>query len=258
MSIIEKLELRQKIVGTANTNYSAFNGFEVEAGSVYRVIQIANKTPYVAMSANRDKYTPKENKERNAKLLGQIKAKGLFAYEMIGGWEEEYEKDGEKKTKQVVENSFFIPFDGRRTLIDFIEFFVARMKEWEQDAILLGLPKGFDYKDWKWKNLEIGNHYFVSKDGKCSKAGSEATLKTFDKFGSIALDPKKNRAIEWVVAGVTKPGSSSGCFLMDKAGLKWFWDSFPEVKASDFEGETRQRAVQKILDSHYRKVEEKR
>ena len=266
MSIVEKLELRQKIVGTANTNYSAFKGFEVDAAGVYRVIQIANKKPYVAISGHRHENTPEQNKKQNENLLAEIKAFGLYAYEMIGGFEEEYEKDGEKRYKDVTENSFFVPYDERGGLTNFIEFFVARMKEFKQNSILFGLPKEYDYKDWTpqsagfktpiLEKLEIGFHFFVNKTDSIDKLGTQADIKTFDKYGSIALDPKKNRIIDWVIAGVTLPNSPSDCFQMNRNGLKWFWDSFPEVKASDYEGETKQRAVQKIKD-HYRKVGEK-
>lgn len=251
------LNKREVIANVATTNHSAYCGFEVDAAGVYRVIQIANKKPYVAISANRHNLSPKENKDQNAKLLAQIKSAGLYAYEMIGGFEEEYTENNEKKYKHVTENSFFVPFDERRTLTAFIELFVKLMREYEQNSILLGLAKEYDYKGWNpattdFKDLEIGGHYFINKDGSIFKVGTQATIQIFDKYGSIALDPKKNRTIDWVIAGVTLPNSPNGCFMMNRVGLKWFWDSFPEVKASDFEGETKQRAVQKILDSHKR------
>ena len=263
---MSKSDKREIIANVATTNHSAYGGFEVEAAGVYRVIQIANKKPYVVISGNRNELTPAQNKEQNSKLLSQIKSAGLYAYEMIGGFEEEYKENGEKKTKHVVENSFFIPFDEQRTLTEFIEMFVQLMREYKQNSILLGLADSYDYKDWSpdkakfkdegLKKLEVGGHYFIKADSSFEKVGSKATIQIFDKYGSIAIDPKKNRIIDWVIAGVTIPSSPSGCFMMNRKGLKWFWDSFPEVKASDYEGETKQRAVQKIKD-HYRKVGEK-
>jgi len=277
MSIIEKLELRQKIVAAANgkdnTRLSA-SGFEINSASVYRVIQIANKKPYACISASRyqDKKTkrirtPEENKKKNAELLATIKKEGFYAYEMVGGFTEGYCKkcknqmpeekcdncgSSEKAEQQVVESSYFVPYSDRKDLTTFVNIFTKLRDEYEQDAVLIGLPKAFDYKGWEPPlGMEIGNHYGVYPNNPISY-GTEATMKTFDKFGSIALDPKKNRIIDWVVAGVSLPQGSMGCFLMDKIGLKWFWDGFPEVKASDFEGETKQRAVQKILDSHKR------
>ena len=272
MSIIEKLEQRQKIVAAANgkdnTRLSA-SGMEINSASVYRVIQIANKKPYVCITASRYKEkdgrirTPEENNKKNQELLADIKAEGFYAYEMVGGTTEGYCKDcgnempeekcedcgsKEKTEKQVVESSYFVPYS-RRELTEFINIFIRLRDKYEQEAILVGLPKAFEYKDWKpILGMKIGNHYGVYVK-KVLAYGTEATIKTFDKFGSIAIDPKKNRIIDWVIAGVSQPQGSMGAFGMSRMGLVWFWDSFPEVKASDFEGETKQRAVKKILGS---------
>lgn len=279
MSIIEKLEQRQKIIGAANGKGNkrlSASGMEIDAASVYRVIQIANKKPYVCITASRYKdkktkriRTPEENNKKNQELLADIKAEGFYAYEMVGGTTEGYCKDcgnempedkcekcgsKEKTEKQVVESSYFIPYDNRREITEFINIFTRLRDKYEQEAILVGLPKAFDYEDWKpILGMEIGNHYGVYPS-KVDSYGSEATMKTFDKFGSIAIDPKKNRTIDWVVAGVSQPQGSMGAFGMHKWGLRWFWDDLPEVKASDFEGETKQRAVQKILDSHKKRA----
>ena len=273
MSIIEKLELRQKIVAAANgkdnTRLSA-SGFEINSASVYRVIQIANKHPYACISASRlvdddgHERTPEENKQKNIELLADIKGEGFYAYEMVGGFPEGYCKkcknkmpsnecgrcgSSEKAERTVVESSYFVSYDKRKTLSDFVNFFTKLRDKYGQDAVLIGLPKAFDYKGWKPPlGMKIGNHYGVYPS-KVDSYGSEATIKTFDQYGSIAIDPKKNRIIDWVIAGVSQPQGSMGAFGMSRMGLVWFWDSFPEVKASDFEGETKQRAVKKILGS---------
>lgn len=247
------------------------SGFEVNGAGVYRVIQIANKKPYVCISAsrlrNKDKTlrTPEENRKKNAELLSDIKKEGLYAYEMVGGTTEGYCKEcGEampedecgcgstdRGERHVVESSYFVPFDGKRDLTDFINLFVHLRDHYEQDAILVGLPKAYDYKGWEPPyGLIIGNHYGLNRPSNSADIyGTEATIKTFDKFGSIAIDPKKNRTIDWVVAGVSVPQTALGAFGMQKKGLRWFWDDIPEPKASDFEGETKQRAAQKILGS---------
>ena len=249
---MDKQNLRDKIISQAKLGkHSAlYAGFDVEAASVYRVIQIANSKPYVAISASRKKdekgqiLDPKENNQRNEQLLKDIKEAGLYAYQMIGGYEED-QQDGSKA--QVVENSFFVPYDKRTDLTDFINLFIELRDKYNQDTILVGLPQKYDYPEG-WEppmDMSIGNHYYVSKT-KADSVGTEAVIQTFDKYGSIAIDPHKNRIIDWVIAGVTTPSSSSGCFLMNRVGLKWFWDGFnkPEIETSN---ETVKRALAKIL-----------
>ena len=235
-------ELRSRIIEKAKkgNHSSVYAGFDVEAASVYRVIQIANSKPYVTISASRNELNAAENNERNEQLLSEIKASGLYAYEMIGGFEE---KRPDNTLFQVVESSFFVPFNGGN-LSDFISLFRELLAKYNQEAILVGLPESY----WKSdiKDLVAGGHYFIYVSGKVVKIGTKAVIQTFDKYGSIAIDPKKNRIIDWVIAGVTTPNGSKGCFAMDRVGLKWFWDSFkqPEIVTNN---ETVKRAIAKIV-----------
>lgn len=194
--------------------------FCVEAAGVYRVIQIANKKPYAAISASRHNLSPEENNKRSRDLLADIKRSGLYAYEMIGGYEETKE-DG--STAQVVENSFFVPFDERRKLKDFINLFKELTAKYGQEAFLLGLPGGYDYQNYpiESESLKAGFHYFVDKSGSGTSVGTKAAPHVFEQFGSIVIDPKRNRALEWRVVGTTQPTSVSGRVLMDKLGLRW-------------------------------------
>jgi len=246
---MENLELRKKIIVQAKLGQHAalYASFDVEAASVYRVIQIANKKPYVCISASRKTNSVEDNREKTKELLSHIKEAGLYAYQLIGGYEEE-QPDG--RFAHVVESSFFVPFDERSELSDFIHLFKNLMVQYNQDSILLGLPEGFDYKDWKpEKDIEVGGHYLIYRNGTAEKIGTKAIIQNFDKFGSIAIDPNKDRIIEWVIAGVTTPSGASGCFAMNRAGLRWFWDTFPETNPKDYADEQKavKRALAKVL-----------
>ena len=171
---------------------------KAQAAGVYRIIQIANKKPYAAISASRYNLSNEENTARAKTLHSDIKSLGLYAYEMIGAWVETKD-DGSKV--QVYEESFFIPFDERRSLENFISSFRELTKKYSQESFLLGLPGSYDYTPFPVKNLETGYHYFINADGSSRVAGKKATAETFKDFGSIAIDPRKNRILEWKVVG---------------------------------------------------------
>ena len=177
------------------------NEQKAQAAGVFRIIQIANKKPYVAISASRHNFTNEENDKRNKEMLSDIKSLGLYAYEMLGGYEET-KKDGSKV--QVVEDSFFVPFDERRTLDAFINSFIELTAKYSQESFLLGLPAGYDYENFptSYPSLKTGFHYFVNKDGHGTVAGTKATIKTFEDYGSIGRDPRKNRILEWKIVGL--------------------------------------------------------
>lgn len=243
--VSERKNLREKIIAQAKAGkHSAlYASFDVEAAGVYRVIQIANKKPYVIISASRKQFSAAENKKRSEQLLKEIKEYDLYAYQMIGGYEEE-QPDGTKT--QVIESSFFVPYNDT-DLNNFIGIFKKLMIKYDQQSILVGLPENYDYGAWEptIEGLDKGGHYFVYTNETAEKIGTKATIQTFDKYGSIAIDPHKNRAIDWVIAGITTPSDSSGCFVMNRAGLKWFWDSFkkPEI---DTNNETIKNALQRF------------
>lgn len=244
-------ELRRKIITAASFGKHAalYPCFEVSGASVYRIIQIANSSPYVAISASRKKLSTQENNQRHTALLQDIKEAGLYAYQMIGGYEETDENDS-SKTHQVIESSFFVPFP-HTNLTEFIELFQRLQKKYDQDAILVGLPNEYDYKNWKpILGLDVGGHYFITQDGKAEKVGTKATIKTFDKYGSIGIDPKKNRIIDWAIAGITTPNGSSGCFLLNRAGLKWFSEG-TQINVANENQEKVQKALKKILKNQF-------
>jgi hypothetical protein len=171
---------------------------KAKAASVYRIIQIANKKPYVAISASRYTLSNQQNKDRSAMLAKDIKSLGLYAYEMLGAWVETQE-DGSKV--QVYEESFFVPFDEKRSLESFVGSFLELTVKYGQESFLLGLPEVYDYEPFPIKKFETGFHYFVYADGRKKIAGKKASAEIFKDYGSIAIDPHKNRILEWKVVG---------------------------------------------------------
>lgn len=222
----------------------------IEAAGVYRVIQIANSKPYATISASRHERTHEENNAENFKLLGEIKSKGLYAYEQIGGYEET-QPDG--SVKQVVESSFFVPYrEDAMSLDEFVGFFEGLMKKYRQEAILVGLPKAYEkYPDGTVDGMKPGSHYLLFPDGKHQAIGTDANVKTFEKIGSIAIDPKKNRVIEWVVAGTMQPRTVLGRVAMDKMGLLWM-QGFDTV---EIPADSTNRGVQMIRERGFKPVQ---
>ena len=191
MSLSRGTEIKERLLAAYNEHTSVIgrDRYCVEAAGVYRVIQIANKKPYAAISASRHNLSAEENNQRSKDLLSDIKGKGLYAYEMIGGYEETKD-DG--STAQVVESSFFVPFDERRSLNEFINLFKELTSKYGQEAFLLGLPEGYDYQNNPIEsgNLKAGFHYFVDKSGSGTSVGTKAAPHVFEQFGSIVIDPK--------------------------------------------------------------------
>jgi len=206
-----------------------FRDLVVLGKGVNRVLQIGNSKPYAALSASRLNNTPEENKKRSQQLLSEIKSLGLFAYDLVGMYREcpddNQDCDDDEK-KQVVEDSFFVPWrENLFTLQEFGEAMLALSQKYNQDSFLFGLPPKWNYDEENvtvaGNTLEVGQHYFVYGTGGFDSVGNRLALETLTEYGSIAIDPKKNRIMEFVIKGTLQPGTVSGCRRFSNAGLLW-------------------------------------
>jgi len=204
------------------------SSMNIEAGGVNRVIQIANKKPYVAITASRGELTPDESRQRNKELLGKIRAEGLYAYNMVGVYQEcpvENQDCSVEEQVEVVEDSFFVGYrEDAHTIVEFIEFFNDLRRKYAQDSILVGLPANYDGYESDTiqaagKTLKVGKHYFLGKS--LESVGTKASPAVLEEYGSIAIDPKKNRIIEFAIQGTLQPNGAQGRMFFKKLGLTW-------------------------------------
>jgi len=218
MSQIDKLAkkiLTKKVKVLLGLYHEIFNhnGRNINAGGVYRLVQIGNSKPYVCLSASRKGLSDEQKSEKNKDLLNKIKSKGLYAYQMVGLYKEcpEGKPDCKDEEKTLVEEeSFFVPYREDIELNEFIEFFHQLGKEYGQDSILLGLPKSYNYKEdvikLEGKELPKGKHLLIYSSGNFESIGTKVTPEKIIDVGSKAIDPKKkDRTMEWVVTGTYQP-----------------------------------------------------
>ena len=199
----------------------------INAGGVYRVIQIGNKKPYVAISASRKEFSAKENSDRSSKLLGNIKSLGLYAYQLVGYYKEcpEDKPNCEDKDKTLVEEeSFFVPYSEKVSLETFLESLHNLGKEFNQDSILVGLPEGYSYKkesiNVSGTEIKTGAHYYLYSNGSIENQGTKLKPSAIVNYGSRAIDPKKkDRKIDWKVVGTVQPMTVMGMQAYSSSGL---------------------------------------
>ena len=198
---------------------------DINAGGVYRVVQIGNKKPYICITTFRGSKTLEENKKNNNKLLAAIKSLGYHAYSLIGYYQEQVE--GKEEKTQVVEESFFIPYrESVQSISEFIKTFGKIAKDYNQDSILVGLPKAYPYDEKEIlvddSKVETGKHYYYyPSSGKFDAIGTSLKPGTVEGYGSKSIDTKKNRSLEWKIVGTRQPCNAMAMTAFDNSGLSW-------------------------------------
>ena len=231
---MNKQTLTKKVIAklTSKPCIIRLEGRHINAGGVYRVIQIGNKKPYVCITTFRGSKTLEENKKNNENLLKTIKSLGYYAYSLIGLYKECPDNNPdckEEDKKQVSEESFFVPYnEGANTVEDFIKVFGKIAKDFSQDSILVGLPKAYDYdgKDsltFGDKQVPVGSHYYYNPSSNSfDSAGAHLKPAMIEGYGSRAIDPKKkDRTIDWKIVGTLQPSSVMGMHAYRSSGLQW-------------------------------------
>lgn len=201
----------------------------IYAGGVYRVIQIGNKKPYAAITAFRKEYSLEENRKRNQKLLENIKNMGLNTYSLIGFFKEcptNKPNCSDNEKIKVEEESFFVPYrEDALPLKDFIEKITKLGKTFGQDSVLIGLPSAYSYEQKEISifsySIKTGYHYYLTPSAVEANIGKKVTPSKLEDYGSIAIDPKKNRKIEWLVTGVKHPINVTSRMKFKAQGLLW-------------------------------------
>jgi len=220
--VANKLQ-KEKLIISVDNRY-------IYAGGVFRVVQIANKKPYATLTAFRKQYSLEKNKERNESLLEEIKALGLHAHKIIGFYKECPENNPECKDEdklRVEEESFFVAYrEDSLDLKTFIEKIVSLGSKYNQDSVMVGLPSAYSgYEEDKIKvfnyEVNVGAHYYLTSSGILTNLGKKVTPQKIEDYGSISVDPKKERKLEWLITGVEHPNSVASRICGKKKHIAW-------------------------------------
>ncbi len=181
-----------------------------EAG-LSRVISHAQKRGFAILTAFRDKYSLKDNRSRNRRLLGQLKSQKMGPIQLNGHWKEAppgLDYDTAKRKGLLVdvsEESFFVP-QASGMKFDQFEKVISSLglSGFDQDAILIGNPE-----DGAWLKF---------KGGGKENLGRLSVGKTADAYSKMR---KKNRRIPFIFEGTSRPSNFLSAMAFQKTGLNW-------------------------------------
>ncbi|MFW6007947.1 MAG: hypothetical protein ACOCP8_01670 [archaeon] len=144
------------------------NNMLTEAG-LARVIQKVKQedNDFAIITAYRDKYSKKENIQRNRKLRSEFNSRKMGVYQLVGHWQEceledvDYDDCPKDKLVDVVERSYLVIKPKEMQQNDFKELIRKLTSTFNQDASLISLD---------------GNIYLIEPTDKMSKIGDNVTL----------------------------------------------------------------------------------
>ena len=188
-------------------------GGELEEGILYegglgRVLQ-HTKNPFVVITAFRDEYSLSQNRSRNKQLESKLKKFPAGGIKLTGFWDEapdgmDYEEARKKgELTPLKEESYFVPMPKNFEFDEFRTIAIKIMKEFHQDAILIGDGK----KAW----LEY-------KDGKIESKGSMSVTKMAQAYSRLRNQPKRT----FVFEGTVQPSNNMHRQVFKERGIMWF------------------------------------
>ena len=180
------------------------NNLLSEAG-LSRIVQKIKQedNDFAVISAYRNKYSKKENIQRNRKLRAEFNKRKMGVYQLVGHWQEcelenvEYENCPKEYIVDVVERSYLVIRPERLSQNDFKDLIHQLTKEFKQDASVISL------------NSDI---YIIEPTGKMSKIGSGVTL---NKINQAYSQHVKKLEVP-IVFEAEVPGSNSGRMVFEK------------------------------------------
>jgi hypothetical protein len=183
-----------------------------EAG-LSRVLSHA-KNPFAVLTSFRDKYTLKQNRDRNKKLEGDLRSIRAGGIKLIGHWEEAPDgmdwKEAKKlgKVEDIVEESYFIPKPKDVSVEEFRENILKLVKKYDQDAAVFGDGKMV---------------YLLFPDNSDMKLGPKLTA---DKMGQAWSKVRRGsgRKVPFVFEGTINPSNNFHRMALQRRGVKWFTD----------------------------------
>lgn len=158
---------------------------------------------FAVISAYRDKYSKKENIQRNRKLRAEFNKRKMGVYQLVGHWQEceledvDYEDCPKEYLFDVIERSYLVVRPADLSQNEFKDLIQQLTKEFNQDASVLSLD---------------GDIYIIEPTGKMSKIGSGVTL---NKIKQAYSQHVKQLDIPFVFEAEV-PGSNSGRMVFER------------------------------------------
>ena len=183
------------------------NNLISEAGLSRLLRKYESEEDFAIITAYRGNKTKKENIKRNRQLRGELNAKKLGPYQLVGHWQEceledvPYESCPKDKLKDVIERSYFVPKREDMSSEDFSDLIATLCKKFQQDGAVIG-HKGL---------IQI-----VEPNGNTFKIGTSTSLGKITQGYSQHV---KKMNVPFTFEGVEVPGSSIGNRVMRGHGL---------------------------------------
>lgn len=183
------------------------NNYLTEAGFA-RVLQKMKQedNDFAVISAYRDKYSKKENIQRNRKLRAELNNRKMGVYQLVGHWQEceledvDYKDCPKDKLVDVIERSYLVIRPQDTSQEDFKSLIQKLTGDFQQDASVISLD---------------GDIYIIESSGKLSKIGSGVTL---NKINQAYSQHVKRLDIPFVFEAEV-PSSNSGRMVFKNNGI---------------------------------------
>lgn len=166
--------------------------------------------PFAIITAFRDKYSLKQNRDRNRQLLSTLNSMGMGPILLTGHWAEappgmDYQTAKQQgATTDVEEDAFFVPKPHDMDPEEFRLQMTLAMKMYDQDAIVFSDDEAT---------------YLLFNDSSRSKFDNKRP--TFNKVNQAYSNLRKKPSVPFVFEGTRQPGNIMGRMAFDKIGLAW-------------------------------------
>lgn len=182
---------------------------QISEAGLSRLLSMAKGKDFCIATAFRYSNTLQQNRALNREMLGSLNSQKMGGYQLIGHWQEA--PDGidyrdatpEQLTHSIEESVLFTkPTEMKRE--DFVKFCVGVARNYNQDAVIIG--------------LESDGVYLASKDGSMDKIGNGISLhKTAQAYSRM----KKKPNIPFVFEGILEPTSNVSKQLFKVRNIKY-------------------------------------
>lgn len=181
------------------------NNMLSEAG-FSRVLSKMRNRDFAVISAFRNKYTKKQNIQRNKELRSVFSSMKMGVYPLIGHWQKcqdeeiPYEKCPKEMLVDVIERSFLVVRPETMSIEEFKTLIQKLNVRFQQDGSIFSID---------------GKLSILDKNGKIDKIGDKITL---NKISQVYSQYIKKKNIPFVFESEI-PGSNSGRMLFNKEQL---------------------------------------
>jgi len=188
------------------------NSFEfgtINEASLSRLVTKVQSNDFAIVTAFRGSNTLQQNRNLNKRIFSQLQQRKMGGYTLIGVWQEvpdgvEWKNSEESERTAVQEESVLFIRPETMSVEEFITFAVGLAKEFNQDAVLLGLQ---------------GEGIFLYfKNGNRQKIGDGITI---DKIGQAYSKLRGGNPTPFIFEGALFPDTIFGKMLFKTSNMKY-------------------------------------